>query len=595
MLLAQLACCGTALSQTQDPWKSLRSEHPRLLALDSDVARIRPMALENVQVRKVLADLEHDAERLTGMPVLDYKAAAGLTAQSRRALDRISTLALLYRIDGHAAHLERALREMRAVAALRDWNPSHFADTAVLTQALSIGYDWLYAQLTDADRSLMRDAIAQKGLAAAIQAYSLQSAWVTAHDSVNIVCNAGMAIGALAVFEDETEKARFVLRAAVDSMQRGLAGYASDGAWVEGPGYWEDATQFTVRFLAAMDTALGTDFGVSNNAGFSRTGRFRLYFSSPAMRTFNYGDATDDLTEEPEMFWLARRYQQPALAWQQQKFLDRTAHPDPLNLIWYQREGKAPQVPQWPLDAVFNSVQDASFRSSWDDPNALFLVVKGGDNKGPHAHLDLGSFVLDAGGVRWALDLGRDDVNLPGYQGKQRWTYYRTRTEAHNTVTIDGENQDAKADAKMTRRELGPDLSWVQIDLSKAYPAKVKQMQRRIGMVGRQAVLIQDTVQADQPVDVLWGMVTDADVTVNGQTAELTKEGWTLTAEIRTPRHAVFDVAGTKAPAPQAPNTGTRKLVVRVGERVTDLDLSILLTPHKTGQPKPKITAKFPV
>jgi hypothetical protein len=90
-------------------------------------------------------------------------------------------------------------------------------------------------------------------------------------------------------------------------------------------------------------------------------------------------------------------------------------------------------------------------------------------------------------------------------------------------------------------------------------------------------------------------MVTEAEVAVNGRSAELTKEGWTLSAEIRTPRHAVFDVASTKTAAPQAQNTGTRKLVVRVGERVTDLDLNIVLTPHKTGQAKPKIAASFPV
>ena len=69
------------------------------------------------------------------------------------------------------------------------------------------------------------------------------------------------------------------------------------------------------------------------------------------------------------------------------------------------------------LDAIFRGVDIACFRSAWDDPNALYLAVKGGDNKAAHAHLDLGSFVLDAGGVRWAADLGPDDYDLPGYFG----------------------------------------------------------------------------------------------------------------------------------------------------------------------------------
>ncbi len=61
------------------------------------------------------------------------------------------------------------------------------------------------------------------------------------------------------------------------------------------------------------------------------------------------------------------------------------------DLVWFDRDGKSPQPASvWPLDAIFRGVDVACFRSSWDDPNALYLAVKGGDNKAPHAHLDLG-------------------------------------------------------------------------------------------------------------------------------------------------------------------------------------------------------------
>jgi len=36
------------------------------------------------------------------------------------------------------------------------------------------------------------------------------------------------------------------------------------------------------------------------------------------------------------------------------------------------------------------------------DAGAAFVGFKGGDNAASHAHLDLGEFVYDAGGVRWA-------------------------------------------------------------------------------------------------------------------------------------------------------------------------------------------------
>ncbi len=220
--------------------------------------------------------------------------------------------------------------------------------------------------------------------------------------------------------------------------------------------------------------------------------------------------------------------------------------------------------------------------------------MKGGDNKAPHAHLDLGSFVLDAGGVRWAADLGADDYDLPGYFGRQRWSYYRTRTESHNTLLIDDLNQDLRAEARITRQEFAADFSWLQIDLSRAYPGKVKQWTRRFALAQRQAVLIEDSVRSDQPVEVIWGMMTDAEITVSGQTATLRKNGWNLAAEIRSPRHAVFDKAPLRSAPPQAPNPNFHKLIVRLGDKVTELDLNIVLTPYRDGQTKPKITAQFP-
>jgi len=196
--------------------------------------------------------------------------------------------------------------------------------------------------------------------------------------------------------------------------------------------------------------------------------------------------------------------------------------------------------------------------------------------------------------VRWALDLGPDDYGSGGINGRPHYSYYRTRTEAHNTVVIDGQNQDPRADARILRHEFTPDLAWVQFDLTRAYPGKVKTLQRRIGIGQRQAVMIQDSMRAEQPVEALWGMITDAEITVSGQRAELRKDNWILAAEIVTPRHALFDVETTHSQPPQNPNAGTRKLITRLGEKVTDLELNIVLTPYRVGQPKPKIGVRFP-
>ena len=255
----------------------------------------------------------------------------------------------------------------------------------------------------------------------------------------------------------------------------------------------------------------------------------------------------------------------------------------------------SPQAAGWGLDAWFQGVNVAFLRSSWTDPNAIFVGVKGGDNKANHSHLDLGTFVLDAGGQRWAMDLGSDNYNLPQYFGKLRWTYYRLRTESHNTMLIDSANQDPKAAAPITEHSFRPERALVRIDLSRAYPDKVTKLERTVALVKRRVVVIQDKIRARRPVEALWGMVTDADVHLAGRLAELRKPGWILAAEILSPPGARFDTVSTAPPPPQNQNKGTTKLVVRLPGKVTSADVVVSLTPYKEGTVKPRITLHLPL
>ena len=53
-------------------------------------------------------------------------------------------LGLLYRLEGKPAYAERAWQELDAAAHFPDWNPRHFLDTAEMTHAFAVAYDWLY-------------------------------------------------------------------------------------------------------------------------------------------------------------------------------------------------------------------------------------------------------------------------------------------------------------------------------------------------------------------------------------------------------------------------------------------------------------------
>ena len=570
-----------------DPLRQLRPAHPRLILLDADFDRLRLLVRENTLAKRIYSDIEKECDRLLSIPPVEYKfVGTRLQTQTRRAIDRITSLALMYRLSGREPLLRRAMLEMNAAAAFKDWNPGRFVDTAEMTYAFAIGYDWLYNALTPEERGTIRDAIVTKALDPVLPIYQRPGAWGgNRPPHWNLVCNAGFGIGALAVAEDVPEKSAAVLRGVLESMPRGLQSYGPEGSWPEGTSNADYAMRYACILLSSLGTAVGSDSGLSTARGFDRAGRFRAYTSGAANRTASFSAANDDPGSAPELFWLSRRFSSPTLAWIEQKQAEHNTHADPLDLAWFERDAKPPLPPSWPLDAVFRTVQVASFRSSWDDQNALFLSVKGGDNKTGRAHLDLGNFVLDAGGVRWASDPDLADLPPPPAPGppQQSWV---TRTESHNTLLIDSENQDPHAEAAITHQEFAPDLSWVQIDLTKSNGNKLRQWIRRAGIVQRQAVLVHDVVRSAQPVEVVWGMVTDADISLNGPAATLKKGGWNLALEIRTPRHAVFDTVLT--------GPSLKKLIVRLGDKTADLDLSILMTPYRDGQAKAKVTGQFP-
>jgi hypothetical protein len=613
LLLGQLASlCASAKVWAQnddDPLRLLHVPHPRLILPDSELDKLRTTIRESPLARRIYNDLEKESDRLVSLPPSEYKLIGPrLIFQVQRVLDRVSTLALMYRITNRDPYLRRCVLELRAAANFKDWNPSRFTETAEMTHAFAIGYDWLYKALSPDERTWIRNAIVTRGLDAALPLFHRDGGWPHDRYNANIICNAGIGLGALAAAGDPAsdadkpinDKCSQVLKLVLESIPHGLATYGVEGSWPEGTDYWNSVSRYSTIFFSGLQTALGNDFGLSSFHGVDRAGRFRIHMTGPFGKSFNFGDAGEDADLAPEMFWMAKRFANPVYAWSEGKALEPKTpghyqHADAYDLAWFTRESKsAQQPPAWPLDSIFRGVDVAMIRSGWEDPNSIFIGVKGGDNKTAHAHLDLGSFVLDAGGVRWAADLGPDDYDLPGYLGRQRFTYYRTRTEAHNTLLIDGENQDQRAEARITRQEPSPDFSWVQIDLSRANPGKVKQWTRRIGLAQKQAVLVNDSLHSDTPVEVIWGMMTDADIVLSGQTATLRKNGWNLAAEIRTPRHAVFDKAPVNPAAPQAKNPGYSRLIVRLGDKVSDLDLNIVLTPWRDGQPRPKIAVQFP-
>jgi hypothetical protein len=421
-----------------------------------------------------------------------------------------------------------------------------------MTFAVAIGYDWLHSTWTVPRRQQLREAIVRLGLEQSLPTYDKRTWWSRAVHNWNQVCNGGMAIGALAIAEEEPELAGKILQNALASLPLAMHEFGPDGGWAEGPGYWRYATEYNVYLLAALKTALGNDFGLSQLSGFSETGSFPLYFVGPTGRTFNYADAHDSWRGAPQLFWLATTFDRPAFAAHQRQYADES--PSPLDLLWgsdWLTRTSDPQHP--PRDRFFEGVSVVFLRSAWDDPQATFVGFKGGDNRANHGQLDLGSFVLDAIGERWFVDLGPDNYNLPGYFGSHRWNFYRCRAEGHNTLVVhssagtsseDVPDQDPRATAPILKFHSQPERAFAITDLSAAYSHKADRVRRGIALVNRRDVLIQDEIVADKANEVWWFAHTPATITLDesNRVATLTQHDKTVYVSLLEPQSATFQV-----------------------------------------------------
>ena len=572
----------------------LHRSHPRLLANSEGFADLKSRVAAEPQLQAWHKQLRSEAEDILTAVPSRYEIPDGLRllATSRRVLNRVYTLALLYRLDGERRFAARAWQELEAAAKFPDWNTRHFLDTAEMTHAFAIGYDWLYEVWTTEQRATLERAMMDKGLTPALDLYRKQRYWTRMKHNWNQVCNGGIGMGALALAEVQPQAAGEILHSALESIQLAMAEFAPDGAWKEGPGYWNYATSYNVTFLAALQTALGTDFGLSQMPAFADTGLFPIYLTGPLGRTFNYADGGDHSIRAPQMFWLARQFHQPAFAW----YGRQNAAPTALDLLWFDSAGTGPKSLGLPLNKYFRGAEVCVLRSAWENPQALFVGFKAGDNKANHSHLDVGSFVFDALGARWAMDLGADNYNLPGYFGSQRYDYYRLRAEGQNTLVINPgprPDQDPAAATRIIRFESAPNRAFAIADLTPAYKKHARKVWRGLALVDRRYLLVHDEIESEKPSEVWWFMHTPASVSIgpDGASANLKQAAAQLSAHIIWPKEAKFQIlepqplATSPHPENQAKNEGIRKLAIHLSG-ITNTRLVVLLLPISKDNPE---------
>ncbi|KAG6821350.1 hypothetical protein H0H93_014147 [Arthromyces matolae] len=493
------------------------------------------------------------------------------------------------------------------------WNSLHFLDTAEMTAAFGIAYDWLYSQWTDDQKSQIRFTMIKYGLEFGITPNPDALWWQNnTQGNWNCVCNNGLTLGALAILGDDSSGiAEQVLGQTIpDALQNCVLAVSDDGTWSETANYWYFGTTAHAEMASALLTATGSHYGLlDTNSNFYKTGNFHMY-ATGATSLFNYGDHGPNKfsTTANSMIFYGDHYNQPQYALFQREQHDAA---EPWSMFWYNPTVSGAFWDGAALDQFFDNGLDqwASMRSSWTDSNALYVAVKAGMLQGHQTHndLDAGDFVLDALGTRWAGELGSADYNSPGYfsndtQQSYRWMYYRKMTEGQNTLLVDQANQNVAAAPTVTHGTSGtsqgsstvlniPDDStayWIA-DLTSAY-FNVTSVKRGVRLLNsRKQVLIQDEITTSAPFQ--WRMHTNATINVDssGTTATLTLDGETLVVQIvDAPSGAVFTSTdavrfATDPVPPEADQPNPGVLVLIISLPAGSYTLQTLFNPQWSG------------
>ena len=596
LILTALLCVAVSpagaapADEPADILAALKPSHPRLLISDSTWEQLQTRRREDAALDAFLKRGEVEARALLDAPpVIYHKDGKRLLAVSRTVLRRVVLLGLQFQLTNDRAFLERAQSEMLAVAAFSDWNPSHFLDVAEMTAALALGLDWLFVGLDAPARQTIQIAIADKGLRAGLE----HPGWMKMTNNWNAVCHGGLVLGALAIAETQPVLAAQTLQNARNFNHLGLEAYAPDGVYPEGAGYWSYGTSFQVLLLAALESALGTDWGLSQSPGFLPSASVLGQTQGPGGAAFNFFDSGEKSGADSTFFWFAQKLHQPALLDSQMRYLAdyaaQTTSPEsgsqpnrllPLAALWWpdfplQNAPKPPPAPRFWLGHGENPL--AAFRDGWNDSKAMFLALKGGRASLSHGHMDAGSFIFESDGLRWARDLGMQDYLSLESKGIElwnrnqdggRWSVFRLNNFSHNTLTLNNQLHRAAGQAQITHFSAGNDAGAI-VDLTPVFAGQTSRVTRTFAFHERSHVEIRDEIEGLKAGDkVRWAMLTGAQIAVSpdGLTATLSESGKILRVELSSSVAAKFKVISADPPpnSYDAPNPNLRFLLVHL-------------------------------
>lgn len=571
--------------------KLTKANHPRVIFTKSSEASIKEKLISGTdanvtKLHQIIISKADDALKkadlvyeLKGKRLLDVSTAAS---------NRIIPCAYAYRMTGEAKYLEKAERDINTVCAFKNWNASaHFLDTGEMAHAVGIGYDWLYNALSEETKRAAEKAIQNFAFDYALN----KNPWFyTSVSNWNQVCNGGLVVAALATYESNSKNAKAIIDKAVSSNMPIMKEiYNPDGNYPEGYGYWCYGTTFECIMLAAMESCTGSDNGLGKCAeGFRQTGKWVMFMQGMNNEQFNYSDCAPNCTALPGLWYLADKFDDPSMLYVESRNLAGNMYTSydspkyyPFAIVY------ADKVPTTTITAPADHMWSGHgitpvglVRGDWTFSDSDYLLgVKGGRCNYSHAHMDVGSFVYDAMGVRWSADFGLqsygtvenypyDTDKFPGggfgsyEQTAFRWGVFRYNNYNHSTITINDALHNVKGSADIDDVINTKTSKGYRLDLSEMVSDQCDKAERTITMENDKDLVVKDMIKAkyNMQAKLRFTMVSKAQPTIDeAKNRVVLRSGnkvmyMTVTSEKGTP--VTFKTWSTKGEAWDADNSG---------------------------------------
>ena len=475
-----------------------------------------------------------------------HKATGGYDEGGRSDISNRTTLlkrmANAYVITEDTKYLEACYEVALHLGAWEHWGPGHFLNCADSSNDFAIYYDWTYNGYLalkeagvkringeDYNVAVLAEILARQGVHEGYLSTNDKcdhisevvgvggSSYSKRTNNWAAVCVSGMTIASLAILDGNAgetylAEAKEILGKNLKSLlQMGMDIYAPDGAYVEGPGYWNYGTNNYFRMCAALDSAAGQNYGLMNCWGIDTTCYFACHTEDNNSKFFPFHDGHLGSQDTSYFFYVADYFNDATLYDVRLNQINSgTKNGTIMDMIYYPRN-KDIAADEIQLDYYSESIDLFATRSSWEK-DALFASIIGGKNKVSHGQMDAGDFVYHNGGNVWIYDLGTENYNCTGFwPDATRYRFYVMKPEGNNTIAIATDptktpygqilEGEAKAD-KWYSNEFG---SYVTYDMGTCLGEQVKSWKRGMLLTNdRKTTVIQDQIVNDNMQTLYW-------------------------------------------------------------------------------------------